>query len=179
MGFKVGDEVAVVDEAVRGVVTRVLPKRVVVQTDAGFERRYAPWELVLRGEMEMGTRPLKTQKIIAEKEGAQRRKDFKKHIENRRKSWIEIDLHIEALVDRPLSLSHAEMLGIQKCKAIEKLEEAMERGVTRIVFIHGAGKGVLRDELRAIFDRYAHVTYRDAPYARYGNGATELQILKS
>ena len=127
----------------------------------------------------MDAGPLDIQKIIAEKERPQRQKSLKKHIENRGKDWIEIDLHIEALVDRPLGLSHAEMLAIQKCQAIEKLEEAMEGGVTRIVFIHGVGKGVLRDELRAIFDRYAHITYCDAPYAHYGHGATEIRVLKS
>ncbi|MEH0007600.1 MAG: Smr/MutS family protein [Flavobacteriales bacterium] len=178
MGFKVGDKVDVVDETVWGVVTRVLPKRVVIYTDSGFEQRYAPWELVLRDELEMDAGSLDIQKIIAEKERPQCQKSLRKHTENRGKDRVEIDLHIEALVDRPLGLSHAEMLAIQKCQAIEKLEESMKKGIARVIFIHGVGKGVLRDELRAIFDRYAHITYCDASYARYGHGATEVQIFK-
>lgn len=68
------------------------------------------------------------------------------------------------------------MLMIQLNYAERKLNEAIEKRVKKIVFIHGVGEGVLRSELRKVFDSYTQLSYHDASYSSYGIGATEVHL---
>jgi dsDNA-specific endonuclease/ATPase MutS2 len=46
-----------------------------------------------------------------------------------------------------------------------------------MVFIHGRGRGILREELRKMLaEEYPHIEYFDGNYMRYGSGATEIII---
>jgi DNA-nicking Smr family endonuclease len=57
------------------------------------------------------------------------------------------------------------------------LRNAEEKKIPRVVFIHGVGQGVLRQEIRKILnDYYPHCEFMDAPYHTYGYGATEVRI---
>ncbi|MCX7862005.1 MAG: DUF2027 domain-containing protein [Bacteroidales bacterium] len=87
---------------------------------------------------------------------------------------IEVDLHIEELVNDYQSLTATEMLNIQINHFRNKLEEAIiTPHVKKIVFIHGVGNGTLKLELRRILSReYAHYDYQDASFKEYGYGAT-------
>jgi dsDNA-specific endonuclease/ATPase MutS2 len=49
----------------------------------------------------------------------------------------------------------------------------------KIVFIHGVGEGVLREELYAVLRRYDNITFYDADYKLYGIGATEIKIFQN
>lgn len=179
MDFKIGDKVRVLDEDVRGRVSRVNPKRIVVYTDFGFEASYAPDELVADHALRLDPIALPSRAVLAEKEAPlPDKRGLKKKPKSRDGAALEVDLHIEQIVDSPHGLSRAEMLDLQKSKAFEELEEAMERGVQRLVFIHGVGEGVLKRALCDILERYANLIYYDASYAHYGAGATEVQIVK-
>ena len=48
-----------------------------------------------------------------------------------------------------------------------------------VVFIHGVGEGVLRQELETLFRRYNNVQFYDADYKTYGLGATEVRIFQN
>ena len=48
-----------------------------------------------------------------------------------------------------------------------------------LVFIHGVGEGVLKEELRYLFNRYDNVKFYDADYQKYGLGATEVYIYQN
>jgi len=57
------------------------------------------------------------------------------------------------------------------------LRNAEEKKMKRVIFIHGVGQGVLRQEIRRILNEYyPHCEFMDAPYHIYGYGATEVRI---
>lgn len=89
----------------------------------------------------------------------------------------EVDLHIHELVDNEAGLSHKDMLDIQKEKFRHELEDAINKQVKKIVFIHGKGNGRLKYEIRHALDRdYPKLKYQDASFSEYGFGATMVML---
>ena len=111
-------------------------------------------------------------KVVQEKEKKEkdRSKLFKKRPEP---LLVEVDLHIQELIDDYRGMSNAEMLNLQLSKFASELESAISDKVHRIVFIHGVGNGTLKMALRKQLDElYSHLQYQDASYKEYGYGAT-------
>lgn len=90
---------------------------------------------------------------------------------------IEVDLHIHELVDITTGLSNADMLQLQLDKFHAVIDENKNRKGQKIVFIHGKGEGVLRNEiLKLLKSRYKSYYYQDASFKEYGFGATMVVI---
>jgi len=87
---------------------------------------------------------------------------------------MEVDLHLHELIDNTAGLSNKDMLEIQMRTFREKLEEAISSNrVKKIVFIHGLGNGVLKQELRReLSTKYKKYPHQDASFQEYGYGAT-------
>lgn len=93
------------------------------------------------------------------------------------KDLIEIDLHIQELLDDYSGMSNFEMLSIQIAEFRKQLDSAILNKVKKIVFIHGVGEGKLKFEIRKILKKdYARYEYQDASYEKYGFGATMVLI---
>ena len=90
---------------------------------------------------------------------------------------IEIDLHINELLDDAHGMSNSEILNYQLDKFREVMEKYKGKREQKIVFIHGKGDGVLRkallDELKR---KYSPCRYQDASFQEYGFGATLVTI---
>ena len=90
---------------------------------------------------------------------------------------IEVDLHINELLDNTAGMSNGEMLEYQMDTFRKVLAEHKHNKGQRIVFIHGKGEGTLRrailDELRT---KYKEYSYQDASFREYGFGATMVTI---
>ena len=90
---------------------------------------------------------------------------------------IEVDLHINELLDNTAGLSSADMLHYQLDKFREVMKANEKNVGQKIVFIHGKGEGVLRrailDELRR---KYPRCTVQDASFQEYGFGATQVTV---
>ncbi len=90
---------------------------------------------------------------------------------------IEIDLHIHELVDNNAGMSNADMLQLQMDKFHAIIDENKHKKGQKIVFIHGKGEGVLRNEiLKQLKTRYKSYFYQDASFKEYGFGATMVVI---
>ena len=90
---------------------------------------------------------------------------------------IEVDLHINELLDSTTGLSNADMLQVQLDKFHAVIEENKNRKGQKIVFIHGKGEGVLRKELEKLLKtRYKSYYFQDASFREYGFGATMVTI---
>ncbi len=90
---------------------------------------------------------------------------------------IEIDLHIHELIDSTVGLSNADMLQLQLDKFHAIIDENKNNKGQKIVFIHGKGEGVLRNEiLKLLKSRYKSYYYQDASFKEYGFGATMVVI---
>lgn len=88
----------------------------------------------------------------------------------------EVDLHIEELVDNTGGLSNFEKLNIQLERFEKELDEAIQKNMKKITFIHGVGNGRLKQEITSILKTTRGVTFQDAPYKDYGYGATQVNI---
>lgn len=88
----------------------------------------------------------------------------------------EVDLHIHELVDDPANMEKSEILEFQKNFFRKCLNSAISGFFTKVIFIHGTGNGVLRNELIAELKNYQGVEFLDAPLAKYGVGALEVRI---
>ncbi|MFI5218861.1 MAG: Smr/MutS family protein [Bacteroidia bacterium] len=86
----------------------------------------------------------------------------------------EVDLHIQCLVEDYSSLSNAEMLQIQLKQFRKEMDIALKKHYHRIIFIHGVGNGVLRNEILRELRSYEGISFRDASFEKYGYGATEV-----
>lgn len=91
---------------------------------------------------------------------------------------LEIDLHINELLDDTTGMTAAEMLEYQMDTFKKELENAYKNKLLKkIVFIHGKGNGTLKTEIRKYLDRNS-IKYQDASFQKYGFGATLVFLRK-
>lgn len=90
---------------------------------------------------------------------------------------VEVDLHINELLDNVSGMSPGEMKDYQ-LNVFRKVMEAhkTEKG-RKIVFIHGKGDGILRNSIISeLKSKYKNCTYQDASFREYGFGATMVIV---
>ena len=91
---------------------------------------------------------------------------------------LEVDLHINQLVETTSGMSSADMLNYQLSKFNEVMKNHLGKKGQKIVFIHGKGEGVLRTamekELKTTYKRQSR--FQDASFREYGFGATMVTI---
>lgn len=90
---------------------------------------------------------------------------------------IEIDLHIDSLVDTTTGMENKDMLLLQLDTVRKTMQEHSRRKGQKIVFIHGKGDGVLRKSVRDLLKKeYQKCEIQDASFQEYGFGATLVTI---
>lgn len=100
----------------------------------------------------------------------------KKH-EPKENGIIEVDLHINELVDTTAGMSNADMLNLQVDEFMKVMDANINNHGQKIVFIHGKGEGVLRQALmKELTHRYKGHDVQDASFREYGFGATQVTI---
>ena len=88
---------------------------------------------------------------------------------------VVIDLHITELLDNTEGLSNREILEIQMEKVESEMNAAIRDRVKRIVFIHGVGQGVLKQEVAKVLKtKFKKYYFQDASFKEYGYGATMI-----
>jgi hypothetical protein len=91
--------------------------------------------------------------------------------------WMEVDLHAHELLESQRGMTNGDIVVYQLEHFERMLRNAEEKKMKRVIFIHGVGQGVLRQEIRRILNEYyPHCEFMDAPYHIYGYGATEVRI---
>lgn len=90
---------------------------------------------------------------------------------------VEVDLHIEELIDTTAGFGAAEILDYQMTKFREIMDQYKQKKGQKIVFIHGKGEGTLRKSiLNDLNNKYKNVYIQDASFKEYGFGATMVTI---
>lgn len=103
----------------------------------------------------------------------------KKQVRKRTLDEVVVDLHITELLDNPEGLSNREMLEIQMAKVEGEMSAAIKGHVKKIVFIHGVGQGVLKQEVANLLKRkFKKYYFQDASFKEYGYGATMVTLRK-
>lgn len=122
--------------------------------------------------------PQQLQKAIREKnESEHAPRKISKPTANRKNDIIEVDLHINELLDSTKGMSRAEMLNHQIDEFRKVMDANLRNHGQKIVFIHGKGEGVLRQALlKELTHRYKGHDVSDASFREYGFGATQVVI---
>lgn len=179
--MKIGDTVSVLDDVTTGVVLFVDKNSVRIETSDGFELEYQKQELiVIEDALNPNFLNVDIRSVLSEKQSHKRKpKKIVKTGRRGKQPPMEVDLHIHHLVDNTKNLSNYDMLNIQIETAKRQLDFAISKRIQSVVFIHGVGEGVLREELYTLFRRYDSIDFFDADYQKYGVGATEIYIYQN
>mgnify|MGYP006357035793 FL=1 len=175
--FKINDKVAVLDDAIDGVVLSVQKEHVTIETSDGFVMTYFVNELIKVNDTSNLDNLIKSNALL--------KKDIDIHPPKKQnqpkfksdaieKGVPEFDLHIEKLVKSKGGMTNYDILTLQTETAKRHIEFAIKNRIPKIVFIHGVGEGILKAELDFMLGRYDQISFQDANYQKYGLGATEV-----
>lgn len=182
MKMKRGDIVETIDDAIKGTVKRVSGTTIIVEDANGFEFQFEENELMLVSSSkaldnaiyDTDIESIKKEKELSKRKIIQAVKSKERHIPK-----FEVDLHIHQLTDSTKGMTNFDMINLQLETARQQLEFAIRKRIPKMVFIHGVGEGVLRQELETLLGRYNNVQFYDADYKTYGIGATEVRIFQN
>ncbi|MCB0794023.1 MAG: Smr/MutS family protein [Flavobacteriales bacterium] len=188
--WNTGDRVSFLNEVGGGVVVRAKDGGVLVLTDDGFELEYSAADLVRAEadkERSLGQISDHQARLVASNDRLQERiaKDLKRQVPLRKAtrnkerpdgSVMEVDLHLDALLDDERGMSDGEKLQYQLDYFERMLNTAIRERKRRLIAIHGVGEGKLREEIRRLLQHFPHLEFDDADPRRYGYGATEVHL---
>ena len=196
--IKIGSEVKFLNDVGGGIVLEIFSDGTAsVEGEDGFDMKYNLSELMLVSESiteqeeAYNNKLPDLAKIIAQDVNEERQKLIQKDFEvkyanvratnqQRRREHMVIDLHIHELIDDQSGLQDRTKLDIQLNHFERMMRIAGEQRIKRVIFIHGVGQGVLRNQIRTRLDSYyPDCTVRDANPREYGAGATEVILGQS
>lgn len=179
--FLPGDKVAVLDDELEGKVISANSGAIVIETSEGFILSFDPKELVKTGDSaDLFKRNIEVNsEVYKQKESSRKPKSVRIKPKERNLPPMEVDLHIQKLVNSYKNMSNFEILNLQIETAKRQIEFAIKKRIQKIVFIHGVGEGVLKAELDFLLGRYDNLKFYDADYGKYGVGATEVYFFQS
>ncbi|RKR07077.1 Smr domain-containing protein [Maribacter vaceletii] len=176
--FNIGDKVETIDDVISGTILSIDGSKITIEDSNGFVLSYFDKELMKVGG-DISVTNYEIAKIKSEKEIPKKKKNVVLKTKERNAPKLEVDLHVDKLVRNSGNMSSYEKLNLQLETAKRQLEFAMRKRIQKVVFIHGVGEGVLKEELGYLFRRYENLKYYDADYQKYGMGATEVYIYQN
>ena len=189
MKLGLGDIVSFLNEKGEGIITKIIGKTTVgVTIEDGFELPFQVKELILikaaeRPETDKEKQNKKEEdekpnlnKLLVQKIGhSDKPKKSKPHAVNNGSLEMEINLHIEELMEDYERMSNSQIIQIQLRHFQNALDQAINNHCRTLNVIHGVGNGRLKYEVRKILSDN-NIRFQDGSYAKYGFGATEILI---
>lgn len=176
--LQIGDSVETIDDTITGRINAIEGTIISIETQDGFQMKFNASELVKIFD-EIVVSNYEVARVKSEKEISKKNRKQVTKPKERNAPKMEVDLHIQQLANSTREMSNFDMLNLQMETAKRQLEFAIRKGIQKVVFIHGVGEGVLKEELKYLFGRYDNVKYYDADYQKYGLGATEVYIFQN
>lgn len=174
--FKVGDKIRFLNDVGEGKILSINQMTALVETEHGFEVEYDVKELV-PAATNKDYNIDNLDKLIQQESRSVRAFERKKTAIKKAKGGevMEVDLHIENLIDSHRGMANYQIVDLQMTNFRRSLNIALARRLKKVVFIHGIGEGVLRDEIREELKAYyPNFEFHDGAYHEYGQGATEV-----
>lgn len=181
--FKIGDQVETIDDNLKGTVVSVNKDGVSIETEDGFVFVVDSKEiLVVDTSNEMKSSIIESSnfnQLLKEDQDnlSNAVANFKK--KDKEKAKFIVDLHSHEITDTTKGMSPHDILNLQLDTARHKLEFAIKKHIKKMVFIHGVGEGVLKQELHTLLRRYENIDFYDAEFKTFGMGATEVRIYQN
>jgi len=163
--WTIGQQVRFLNEIGEGTIRALRNQEALITKDDGFDYWIPIKELIPHKTIQVDHVVQKDRSLVSKVNSKPARPDR-----------LEQDLHFTQLVDFPKNYDNYQMLQIQLAEARKTLEKARKAGIKRVVLIHGIGQGVLREQLHQMLERMDRLQFFDADFARYGRGATEIEL---
>ena len=179
MCLQIGNKVAVLDDVIKGKVISIQGKLVTIETHDGMHFNFDESELVkIEKEQHELSKFLNINNPLLDQKAKEKPAKKSAFTKQKNEVVLEVDLHINQLVKSTRKMDNYEMLNLQLDTAKRKIEFAINKRISKIIFIHGVGEGVLKSELLRLLSKYP-VKFYDASYRKYGLGATEVYIYQN
>tara|TARA_B110000438_G_C15754988_1_gene624668 strand:+ start:351 stop:857 length:507 start_codon:yes stop_codon:yes gene_type:complete len=168
MIFKVGDKVLFKKEKQSGIIIKVNSLyKVLVETIDGFDVLVSVNDLArVEGDTDKAT---SYGEVSCQKDKVTFTKKPTK--QQRSKSVLEVDLHIELLTGNFQYMDNFEIIQIQLNECHTKIEKALNSHYQKLIIVHGVGTGVLKTEVHNLLNNYK-LRY----YLAKDGGATEVMF---
>lgn len=85
-----------------------------------------------------------------------------------------VDLHIDMISSRPGELLPHEAFEVQMHYFRTCMNHAFANKMKKVTFIHGVGKGILKDEIMKELRQYDNIAVMEASRQKYGVGAVDV-----
>jgi dsDNA-specific endonuclease/ATPase MutS2 len=168
MEFFIGEKVGFVHETGFGIIKKeVSISKYLVENEFGIELTVLKANLV-----KIYSENYKGRIVVKDFENSEKLTKAKA----KKRDILEIDLHLEEFQVAQKNLTNAEILLFQLRKADEFVQKMLDKRVVQFIIIHGVGEGVLKSEVRSILTKYSGVQTTDADQAKYGQGATLVNV---
>ncbi len=180
MCLEIGNKVAVIDDVIKGFVVSVSKERILIRDDEGMEFWFDSIDLVKIDieQNEIYRQYNEEEKNLRKELERDEKRKKKGFVKVKKEIILEVDLHVEKLVKSTKQMDNYDILSLQIETAKRKIEYCIYKKISKVIFIHGVGEGVLKEELQYLLNRYS-VKYYDASYKKYGAGATEVYIYQN
>ncbi len=173
MKFQIGDKVSFLNEKGSGVITNIVSNfRVLVMNENGFEISCSTDEIVGTAKKS----DYKMDSAMSAKWQDQKEEQAVKPPQLEHNEAWEVDLHLHELIDSYQQKSDHEKLLFQLNYFKKCMEAAINHRIKKVIFIHGVGKGTLKQEIVHALKDYDHVIHYDAPLKKYGFGALTVEF---
>lgn len=185
MSVKIGDRVRFLNDVGGGIVTEINSNReVIVEQEDGFGFPVLISECVViepaieRAQISLIPEPKPAAKVApktADTVGSFLPK--KPKTAPKKSDLLEVDLHIDKLLDTTAGMSSGEMLEYQLEHFKKVIAQHENQTGKKIIFIHGKGEGVLRNALERELRRMGRGDkYQEASFQKYSYGAIMVII---
>lgn len=168
--FNIGDKVSFINEKGGGIIAHILNNyRVLVTNDDGFDVSVSINEIVPVSEK--SDYKVDTRMINAKEEREITMPKLAKD-----EIW-EVDLHLQEILDTGREMTDHEKLLTQLRYFNRCIDVAKAHGIKKMIFIHGVGKGTLKQEIIYELKKLERIRYYDASFKKYGFGAITVELL--
>ena len=164
--MKIGDQVSVIDEDLKGKVTSVNGEIIVFKDEHGFPHPYKKEKLVLQNP-----------EIYEAVKAISKRETLKPISKKHNKNHLVLDLHFENLVKNPNDYDSFERLFIQKEKLIETFEFCRKNKIKELEIIHGIGDGVLQKMVHDFLIGQRNIDFEDDDFFYHSTGNVVVRFL--
>lgn len=169
MRYKTGDKISFLNEKGTAVVKKVLSNfRLLVTNDEGFDITVSVDEIVPFRDETVYT-------VNSERIDEKEKQEVKLPKLKKEEAW-EVDLHLHEITDTGRFITDYEKLQYQLKYFRRCMDAAMVHRIRKIIFIHGVGKGTLKQELIYALKSYEGIKYQAAPARKYGFGALLVEF---
>lgn len=112
------------------------------------------------------------ERMLAEKDSEPEKDSSRRFAPRKEAVTVEVDLHINQLVESVIGMSNAEILHKQLEVFHKTMTDAILNKASKVILIHGIGNGTLKSALRDSLESQYKISFEDASFREYGFGAT-------